>query len=113
MQKAHVTLNRFWDIALQTQNPKYMQNLIIPALAWNNRVRSVLAYAEAGKNLITIGTYSYRINPDIYHSDIIGHELAHILDYHLYGEHYHHHNKNWAKIMRDFGLTPNRCYDVH
>lgn len=52
-------------------------------------------------------------NEEDFISQVVVHELAHIIDRVLHGESSHH-GHNWQRIMIDFGLVPARChnYDV-
>lgn len=40
----------------------------------------------------------------------VGHEIAHLIAYKVYGD--RGHGASWKKVMRYFGLAPERCHDM-
>jgi predicted SprT family Zn-dependent metalloprotease len=79
-----------------------------------------------GRFTVTAGTTFYRINTielgykfyDRYLVNmltvILPHEIAHQVDYNLFGksEVEHGHGMNWCAIMRAYGLEPDRYHDM-
>lgn len=82
------------------------KNLKCPALQFNQRGK-VAASALLQKNVVRINPHLYEHNNAYYISDVIAHELAHILVHQLYRNRLKPHGAEWQHIMiHVFGIEP-------
>lgn len=104
---AHDTLNRLFEQAIEA--PALMgtkQKFRLPALIFNQRGKTA-GSAQLQKNIININPRLYTSYPDYFISNVIAHELSHILVYQLYGLRVKPHGVEWKKIMLEvFHLAP-------
>lgn len=97
-----VVAQEFWGL-LQVAYPE-LGGKPCPNVKMSSRMISTLGYAYFETNEIRLSTSLYAKNKELYHSDIIGHELAHIAAYILFGD--YKHGKGWKDCMKAINLRP-------
>lgn len=81
-----------------------------PKLAFDKRIRKVWAYAY-GTETIRLNWYGCLARPELYLKDIVGHELAHVVQAHVNDDEKEDHGPVWARLMREIGLEPKEYYE--
>lgn len=82
-----------------------------PNLAFVEKMGGTAGYANYSANLIKVNLYFLRRYPDDY-ANTVGHELAHLVTYALYGPREGRgHGKRWKSVMVKLGLEPVRCHN--
>lgn len=81
-----------------------------PKLAFDKRIRKAWAYAY-GTECIRLSFEACLARPELYLSDIVGHELAHVVQAHIDDSETEDHGKTWARLMREIGLEPKEFYE--
>jgi SprT protein len=108
-------LNKLWSIV--TQNYPNYTILSFPRVNYNLRGR------VAGKAFCTFNNCGdvveseVRLNAQLlienqqsFIDRTVGHELAHIVAYQLYGKEIKPHGREWKMVMKMFGQEPSRCH---
>ena len=85
-----------------------------PKILFNNRIYRTAGRCFVEYNTIEISSKLYRVldNRDEIINTIIPHEIAHQVDYNLYGEPNRWHGKTWQDIMVSFGLPANPYHSL-
>lgn len=85
-----------------------------PQIVYNNRFTRTAGCCYQETNIIHIGAKFMPKNKWVMLSVIIPHELAHQIDFNLYGvsEKKCGHGKKWCEIMVKLGLEPNRYHSL-
>jgi len=83
-----------------------------PAIVLNGRLTRTLgrAWVDSNPQIIDLSVKNMLTNLNLYRSDIIAHELAHIVAYNLFRD--EGHGKAWKQIMVTIGLTPRLSYSL-
>jgi predicted SprT family Zn-dependent metalloprotease len=71
-------------------------------------MRTTAGKAYYNLNMIKLNKTLFLENKDKF-NQTIGHEIAHLLNYEIYG--HTGHNGSWKAIMILLGLKPNRCHE--
>jgi SprT protein len=79
---------------------------------FKNKLGTVAGLAYRAEQRIVLNEALFRNNKEHFFSDIIPHEVAHILQYALYPDERLHHGKKWRLIMQQLGLQPNVYHDL-
>ncbi len=81
-----------------------------PTMVLNGRLTRTLgrAWVDSNPQIIDLSIKNMLTNINLYRSDIIPHELAHLVAFTVYGD--TGHGKAWKQIMVDLGLTPRLSY---
>ena len=95
--------------ALQSNGINYSDENL--ELVLNPRMRSTAGRAHLLTNKIEL---NYRLlkGNDLELENTYLHELAHIVAYYIFGRAERGHGPRWGKIMRIFGLPPERCHSL-
>jgi predicted SprT family Zn-dependent metalloprotease len=99
-------MERTWDVNGQTFN------LRSKGWTWGFNTRKVsLGVCKLGKRKIELSLEWIRINQSLPSDfeDVIRHEIAHAIDYHLRGT--SKHDAHWKRICVQIGADPTRLYD--
>ena len=92
-----------------------LQHFEMPQIVLNNRLSATAGLSYQKSNRVELCT-KFFFHSDAYTTimihEIIPHELAHQIDYNLFGECKEKggHGKNWSAIMQRFGLAPKRYH---
>jgi predicted SprT family Zn-dependent metalloprotease len=87
-----------------------------PTAVFDGRFKKLAGCLDWDKNKIRLSLDLYNRFPSEFEKEIIPHELAHYIDFHLNGVLYfdapaiEHHRDSWKKIMIDYGLPPNEFH---
>lgn len=82
-----------------------------PTYLFNQRGRSA-GSAHLQKNLIKFNPVLYIQNKQVFMEQVVGHEVAHLIAYQLYGR-VKPHGKEWQQIMSEvFKLTPQTTHEL-
>lgn len=79
-----------------------------PKIIMSNRLTKSAGYNRSEENTVTLGTKFFVKHKDNMLNVILPHELAHQIDYNIFGWYKgrKHHNKEWCGIMMTLGLDP-------
>lgn len=81
-----------------------------PRVTLSYRLKATLGYCQQEHRVITLRADMFEVNTRYMLLTILPHELAHQVDYDLYGicEDKGGHGETWEKIMLKYGLEPKR-----
>lgn len=71
-----------------------------------------MAQAWIGENHVQLNASALIVDEKKFSSEVIPHELAHLLAYRMYGAEIAPHGEEWQAVMRAYGVEPNVTYDV-
>lgn len=79
-----------------------------PKIILSNRLTRSGGYNRSEENTVTLGNKFFANNRETMLNVILPHELAHQIDYNIFGWYKgrKHHNKEWCGIMMILGLEP-------
>ncbi len=89
---------------------------------WGFSLEPSLDYSLKGKvagqawiyeNRIRLNAYALVNNLDDYLLQTIGHEYAHLTAHNHFGQAIRPHGKEWASVMRSYGLPAKRCHSYN
>ena len=87
-----------------------------PRIRLDGRYRKVLGFCDSENNTITLALYFFAKNHDTMLREVLPHEIAHQVDYHITGWTEYDidegHGPNWQKIMLEYGLEPTRTIGI-
>jgi predicted SprT family Zn-dependent metalloprotease len=85
-----------------------------PTVEFNNRFTSTGGVNYSERNLIQLAKKFYVKYPDRMLTVTLPHELAHQIDFNLYGwtKGERHHRQTWKNIMVKIGLPPDIYHDM-
>jgi SprT protein len=89
---------------------KKLRSFPIPSVCVSGSLKKSLGLTHFEDNKIKLSKQFFNDNINLFMSDIIPHEVAHIAAYLLYNDIAH--GKKWEKIMRDLSLNPSLFYVV-
>ena len=108
-------LNKLWSIV--EQNYPNFRMLSFPRVNYNLHGR------VAGKAFCIFNNFNEVVESEVrfnkqlllenqqgFIDRTVGHELAHIVAYQLYGKEIKPHGREWKMVMRMFGQEPSRCH---
>lgn len=81
-----------------------------PKLAFDKRIRKAWAYAY-GKECIRLSFNGCVTRPELYLSDIVAHEICHVVQAHIDESETLDHGPVWARLMGEIGLEAKEYYD--
>lgn len=95
--------------SLETLGNYVNRSLSFPVVRYDLRGRT------AGQ---AIGGRTIRLNADLLYgphrddmlAQTVPHEVAHIVQFQVYGHNTKHHGEEWKRLMRALGLPPTRCH---
>ncbi|WJG11083.1 SprT family zinc-dependent metalloprotease [Aliiglaciecola sp. LCG003] len=99
-QAARLTVNQFIDLANNSLSIK----LNYPDLAFNQRGK-IAGTAHLHKHLIKLNPVLLKDNEASFHDEVIAHEVAHIVTFHLFGK-VRPHGPEWRHIMQHVFKKP-------
>jgi predicted SprT family Zn-dependent metalloprotease len=82
-----------------------------PDIIINNRFKTTGGVCKVDIRVIELSAEMFYYNQAEYVKHIIPHEAIHLADYDLTGN--IGHGPTWKQIMRDYGLEPARCHNMH
>ena len=65
------------------------------------------------ENRITLSPTLLKENSTNFINQIVGHEIAHLITFNLYGQFIKPHGKHWKSVMLNLNLNPARCHDYN
>ncbi len=85
-----------------------------PDITLSNRLTATAGYNRSEQNLIVLSNKHLAKFPDTMLNTTLPHELAHQIDYNLYGWELgeKHHRKSWQEIMVMIDQIPNIYHDM-
>lgn len=98
---AEFQINKWWNIIRRIYAD---HNLEKPAFNINKRLKVRLGYACLNNNTISLSAQNFWEYTELFCTDIIAHELAHIVAYQIHGD--TGHGIGWQMVMQNLGLTP-------
>ncbi|MDC1347055.1 SprT-like domain-containing protein [Glaciecola sp.] len=100
-QQVNEQIEQFITLARQFYNRRF----VVPQLHWFHRGTNA-GYAKLQNNEIYLNHVLFEQHPEYYMSDVIPHEIAHLICFTLFGR-VKPHGKEWQSIMRQiYQLTP-------
>ena len=87
----------------------WKRSFTMPLVSYDLRGRSA-GQALQVKNLVRFNRTLLLENQESFLFQTVGHELAHILCWQVYGHRVRPHGKEWRQVMAVLGLPPNRCH---
>lgn len=81
-----------------------------PKLAFDKRIRKVWAYAY-GTECVRLNFGACLARPELYLSDIVAHEICHVVQAHVDDSETLDHGPVWARLMGEIGLEPKEFYE--
>jgi SprT protein len=85
-----------------------------PTIKLNNRFSATAGRATFSKNLVELSAKHLAKFPEIVLNETLPHELAHMIDYYVYGMEAGKqvHGTQWKIIMVALGQNPTRCHSM-
>lgn len=84
----------------------------LPSISFDLRGVSTMAQAWVGENHVQLNASALMADEAKFSSEVIPHEVAHLLAYRMYGSEIAPHGEEWQGVMRAFGVEPNVTYDI-
>lgn len=84
----------------------------VPIVKLNRRLKTTLGRAHYAEHLIDFNEKLLVAHIGIFISDIIPHEVAHIVTYCIAPTMKQHHGKEWKAVMHYFGKEPKLSYPI-
>lgn len=91
-------------------NRHWNRSFPIPLVSYDLRGRCA-GQAHLGENRIRINRTLLLENLDSFVAQTVGHELAHLICWHVHGRRVRPHGLEWKMVMAVFGLPPKRCHN--
>jgi SprT protein len=106
--RAKVAL-RDWTVKART---RFGKNFAMPTISFDLKGRSVAGCAWVGKNHIQLNAPMLIANESRFASEVIPHELSHLLAHGMFGRDIAPHGVEWKKVMRTLGVPASSTIDL-
>ena len=105
MQVTEQQVNELIEQCITLARQFYNRRFVVPQLHWFHRGTNA-GYAKLQSNEIYLNHVLFAQHPEYYMSDVIPHEIAHLICFTLFGR-VKPHGKEWQSIMRHiYQLSP-------
>ena len=107
-----ILCNKYWDTYCEVFPD--LVKFDPPKIIVNNRLTKCAGYCDMQNNTIHMGGKYFTQFMDNMRKVILPHELAHQIDYNLFGwkAYKKHHGKLWQNIMINIGQEPNPYHSM-
>jgi SprT protein len=106
--RAKVAL-RDWTVKART---RFGKNFAMPTISFDLKGRSVAGVAWVGKNHIQLNAPMLIANESRFASEVIPHELSHLLAHGMFGRDIAPHGEEWKKVMSTLGVRASSTIDL-